>query len=243
MLLFLHGALGFHLRLANLAFLVLDRDLRVQLVLFDGAFLLDGRIAPGINGFVGLAEQSLPRFSLECPGGFWRRLDGQNRKPQDFKPQRRHFFRRSQSRFHGLDQGVRSANGFAQRKFLQFRPRQDVNDMDDALGQFLRIFRAIVFAITCQGVIQERGEPLGIAHPVGHLALDGDGLKIAGGFLENERCIGAAHRHRHERGRRRVVEKREPGSFAHDLAAAIFQQISGGLNFDEFDAEHIVPFS
>jgi len=115
--------------------------------------------------------------------------------------------------------------------------------VDDALGKFFRIFRDIGFAITAEGVIQQCSQPLGITDPIGYLALDGNGLKITRGFLENERRVRAANGHSHERGRGRVVEEREPGSFAHYFATAVLQQIGGGLDFDEFDSDHNVPFS
>ena len=44
----LHRALGLHLRLAHLALLVLDRDLGGELVLLDGALLLDRGVAARI---------------------------------------------------------------------------------------------------------------------------------------------------------------------------------------------------
>ena len=50
-------------------------------------------------------------------------------------------------------------------------------------------------------------------------------------------------RHGHQRRGRRVVKEGESQTFADDVAAAVLQQVGGGLNLDELDAEHNVPFA
>ena len=72
----LHSALGVHLSFANLAFLVLDRDFRVQFVLFDGALLLHCRVAAGINGLVGFFEELLAGFRFQGARRFGSGFDG-----------------------------------------------------------------------------------------------------------------------------------------------------------------------
>src|SRR5436190_23061033 len=110
--------------------------------------------------------------------------------------------------------------------------------MNDALGQFLRIFRDIGFAVARQGVIQERGQAPRLAYAMRHLALNSDALEIARGFLENKRRISARHRDGDQGSRGRVVEERKSHTFARNPAVAILQKVSGGLRFDEFNSEH-----
>ena len=114
--------------------------------------------------------------------------------------------------------------------------------MNNALGKLFRIFRGIVLAVPRKGVIEQRRQALGVAHAIGDLALNGDGLKIRRRFLENERRVGARHRHCHQRRGGRIIKEGEPQSFADDLPVAVLQKVDGGLDLDELDAEHNLPF-
>ena len=61
----LHRALRLHLRLAHLPLLVLDRNLGRELVLLDGAVLLDSGVAARIGRLVGAPQQGFARLGLE----------------------------------------------------------------------------------------------------------------------------------------------------------------------------------
>jgi len=81
---------------------------------------------------------------------------------------------------------------------------------------------------------------LGLADAIGDVALDGEGLKVARGLLEDEGGVPAADRHGNQRGHRRVIERGKPGAFLGHLPGAVFHQIGGGLGLVETDSEHAI---
>ena len=237
-LLFLHRALGVHLRLADLALLVFDRDFRVQLVLADGAFLLHCGIAACADGFVGFLHQPLPRFGLQRARSVGRRLYGEDRNSEHLQPKRCKLRCREQvlaQRHHEL---LRGAQRIAQTELLDLRASQNVNEIHHALRKFLRVVGRIAASIGRQGEIEQRRELFRIAHAVGHLALQRHGLIIRRLLLENKRHIRARHRHRHKRSARREIKERHPRTFADDFSTLILDEVSGRLDFDELNSEH-----
>ena len=144
--------------------------------------------------------------------------------------------------FTALTMLVRSADGLAKLQFLQFTSRQHVDHMNDPLRQFLWIFCRIRLAIGCQCELSRAANRFGSPDAIGHLTLNGHRLEIRRRLLKNERHVGAAHRHGHQRRGWRIVKERQSQTFADDFAAAILQQVGGGLDFDELYAEHNMPF-
>src|SRR5262249_18655058 len=85
---------------------------------------------------------------------------------------------------------------------------------------------------------EHRGRLFRLANAVGDVALDRQGLKVAGDLLKDEAGVAAADRDRNQRCHGGVVEGRQAGAFTGHRTGAGFHQIGGELGLDEANAEH-----
>ena len=202
-----HAGLSVHLGLADGTLLLLDGDFGVELALADGAFLLDGKVAPRKDRLVRALEDGLTRFRFERLGGVGRRLHAADRNAEDFKSQGGDVRAVPQSECDEVGDTVGGLQRFLQRELLHRLLGQHFHRTQDPLRQLLRIVGFIALAVGLEREVEHRGGPLRLADTIGDVALDGEGLKVAGDVLEDEGGVPASDRDGDQRGDGRVVQR------------------------------------
>ncbi|EGE60550.1 hypothetical protein RHECNPAF_14110032 [Rhizobium etli CNPAF512] len=234
---FLHGALGFHLRLAHLPPLVLQRDLGGDLVFLDRPLLFDGGIAPAVDGLVGLAEQGLAGLRFQRLGRLGLRHDGEQRQAEDFEAER--FDRRVYpERFrHAGDQRLARGKNLLERQHLHLGTHRHLHAVDHPGRKLLRIFRDIT-ALAVEREIQEGCRAARLGDAVGDLPLHGHFLEVRRHQRKDEGVVDARRRHQDQRARWREMPEGQARTFADGGAVLILDDVLRRFRLDEAQSEH-----
>ena len=107
-----------------------------------------------------------------------------------------------------------------------------LHNVNDALAQFLRVFREVLPGKRVDGEVQQpRATVSGLTTLIGDLPLQGDGLKVVGAFVEDKEGVLRRNRHQHNRGVMAPVPERFARPLAEDFAVGIGQDVVCGFRF------------
>jgi hypothetical protein len=176
-------------------------------------------------------------IGLQGLGRLGHRLDRQDGEAQELHAQRRQGRGGLQGRLHALGDQVGLDEAGAQGPGLLLGSRRRLGRVRDTLRQLVGVVGA-VGARGVHAVVEQLRQPGGLGHAVGQAALDGHGLEVGGGLVEDERHVGAADGHGQDRGRRAEVEERQSHALALDPAVDVLQDVRRRRGLEVADAEH-----
>ena len=160
-----------------------------EFVLLDFAFLLDGISPARVDGLIGALLQRFPVFGFQRLAHFGSRFDGGEEKAHARDAHVRQDVFLLNLAEYALRQGFGAAKRILQRKILQFLARKGLHNVNDALAQFLGVFREVLPGKGVDGEVQQSGNGFRLDNAVGDLPLQGDGLKVVGAFVEDKEGV------------------------------------------------------
>ena len=223
------------LHVDQILFAVLELHLGVHLAALDDPLFLDRRGPPGVDGLVGLLLQLLAGIGLERLPHLRRRLDAREVQTLDHHPERfegrilvdRHQYVYSQIPY--LGQRV------LERQPIHVRTGVGLHGVDKPLREFFRVLGAVAPTGRIDGEVEQLGAFQGIGEAIGQAALDGDGLEVTRGFVEDERRILRDHRDERNRGVEGQVPEREPGAVIDDSSPPVTDHVDIGFTLEVFE--------